>query len=328
MSDIFEALPGLEIKVGSIAKGLASLWEDAASAGKPTPDLEDSRATQINLVLHLGLNTTTEDAKIQFVAASQFAMRYPSRVVVLCPLHKDDAQVAMRAKVYGECTIGKSKHDKRCCEFVILSYPRSQRQYLEAEVSICISSDLPLYYWPHRFAANASLADYRYLLTKAKRILIDSATSPREALAYPWPRPEAVRDLAYARLLHVRQAIGQFLSRYSPVTLITDLQSVSVECGSNLSAEANALLSWAKERIIECGSLDDVNFIVNQRPNSPESFLSLRFNYKTLESFLWTADLISGQSHFEADYKNTKTSLDAAAKLLKAQDSLSEAMFF
>jgi len=327
MADLFDALPGLEVPVGAIAKSLASLWDDAASSGKPAPTVEDSRATQINLVLHLGLNTTFEDAKTQFETAAHFAMRYPSRVVVLCPLQEDDKSTTMRAKVYGECAIGKSKQDKRCCEFVILSYPRSFRQYLESEVSICISSDLPLYYWPHRFSANANLADYRYLLTKAKRILIDSSTSPREALSYPWPKPEAVRDLASARLLHVRQAIGQFLSRYSPQTLTDNLTGVSVEHGEKLMAEGYALLAWAKDRILACGS-NQAEFSVKERAHAPELFLSLRFTYSNSQSFVWTADLKIGHSHFEAAFKTAKTSLDAAAKLLKPEDSLSEAMFF
>jgi len=327
MADLFEALPGLEVPVGSIAKSLASLWEEAASSGKPAPSVEDSRATQINLVVHLGLNTTIDDAKTQFDTAARFAMRYPSRVVVLCPLQEDDKSTTMRAKVYGECAIGKSKQDKRCCEFVILSYPRSFRQYLESEVSICISSDLPLYYWPHRFSANANLADYRYLLTKAKRILLDSAISPREALSYPWPKPEAVRDLASARLLHVKQAIGQFLSRYSPQVLTNDLTSVCVEHGEKLTAEGYALLAWSKDRILACGS-KLVDFSIKQRANAPHFYLSLRFTYSNSQSFVWTADLNVGHSHFEADFKTAKTSLDAAAKLLKPEESLSEAMFF
>jgi Glucose-6-phosphate dehydrogenase subunit len=327
MADLFDALPGIEVPVGAIEKSLASLWEDAASSGKPAPTVEDSRATQINLVLHLGLHTTAEDAKVQFETATHFAMRYPSRVVVLCPLREDDKSTTMRAKVYGECTIGKSKQDKRCCEFVILSYPLSFRHYLESEVSICISSDLPLYYWPHRFSANANLAAYHYLLTKAKRILIDSSTSPREALSYPWPKPEAVRDLASARILHLRQAIGQFLSRYSPDLLTNNLTAVSVEYSEKLMAEGHALLAWAKDRMLSCGHTES-NFSAKQCNHSSDSYLSLRFTYSHSQSFVWTADLNVGHSHFNADFKTAKTHLAAAAKLLKPEDSLSEAMFF
>jgi hypothetical protein len=327
MAYLFDALPGIEVPVGSIAKGLMALWIDAASAGKPAPDLDDSRATQINLILHLGYNTTFEDAKIQFSVATRFAMRYLSRVVVLCPIHDDDTQATMRAKVYGECTLGKSKLDKRCCEFVILSYTKNQRQYLESEVSVCISSDLPLYYWPHRFASNAALADYRYFLTKANRILIDSATSPKETLSYPWPRPEAVRDLAQARLLHVRQAIGQFLSRYLPETLTANLTSVCIEHGNAFSAEGHIFLNWVKDRMVQCGA-HNTTFELKTAPDSPDYFLSLKFNYKTSDRFVWTADLKVGQCHFDASFDKAATHRDAAIKLLGPDDCLSEAMFF
>ena len=137
-----------------------------------------------------------EDAAAQFdVAGAILSRRYPCRVVVLCPLYGEEAGAdQMRAKVYGECTLGKAKDDSRCCEFVLLSYPRSLRQFLEDEVSVCLSTDLPLFYWAHRFATNSGLADYRYLLTRARRVLIDSAAAPADALSYPWPRPENVRD--------------------------------------------------------------------------------------------------------------------------------------
>ena len=105
---------------------------------------DDAKATQVNVVLHLGLNTTPDDALVQFATVERFSRRYPSRVVVLCPLYADVPAPEIRAKIYGECFLGKSKSDKRCVEFVMLSYSRSARPFLENQVSIC-----PL----HRFAA-------------------------------------------------------------------------------------------------------------------------------------------------------------------------------
>ena len=202
---------------GAIKSRLAGMWAEAAAAGGPAPD--DATATQVNFVLHLGLNTTDADALVQFRTMLRFSQRYPSRVVVLCPRRSDEGETEIRAKIYGECFLGKSKSDKRCVEFVLLSYPRRARQFLEAQVSICLSTDLPLYYWAHRFSENLKLADYRYLLTQARRVLIDSAIAPPDALTFPWPRPEAVRDLVYARLLPVRQTVGQFLAGYAPAAL-------------------------------------------------------------------------------------------------------------
>ncbi|MFO1450482.1 MAG: hypothetical protein U1F61_20140 [Opitutaceae bacterium] len=58
-------------------------------------------------------------------------------------------------------------------------------------------ADLPLYYRAHRFSLSSRLADYQYLLRSSKRVIFDTAIVPGDALTHPWPRPEAVRDLAY-----------------------------------------------------------------------------------------------------------------------------------
>jgi hypothetical protein len=149
----------------------------------------------------------------------------------------------IRAKIYGECFLGRSKSDKRCVEFVMLSYSRSARPFLEDQVSICLSTDLPLYYWAHRFSASGRLADYQYLLGQAKRVLLDSAIAPADALTYPWPNPGATRDLAFCRLLPVRQSVGQFLSAYPAGTLVEGLREVTVSHGSELAAEGRVLLA-------------------------------------------------------------------------------------
>src|SRR5690348_16463012 len=145
MPTIFDALPGIEVPVDEISTRLAEMWIDPAD-GKPSLGADDAKATQVNFVLHLGINTTPEDTAEQFQTVVRFSQRYPSRIVVLCPL-RTETNGEMRAKIYGECFLGKSKSDKRCVEFVMLSYPMAARKFLESQVSICLSTDLPLYYW-------------------------------------------------------------------------------------------------------------------------------------------------------------------------------------
>jgi glucose-6-phosphate dehydrogenase assembly protein OpcA len=254
MPSIFDVLPGIEVPVGSIAHSLAEMWTDNAAGGRPAPEADDAKATQVNVVLHLGLNTTPEDAAAQFETVLKFSQRYPSRIVVLCPLLTDVPEPQMRAKIFGECFLGKSKSDKRCVEFVLLSYSRSARPHLENQVSISLSTDLPLYYWAHRFSASGRLADYRYLLSRAKRVLLDSAIAPADALTYPWPNPSAIRDLVYSRLLPVRQSIGQFLAAYAPATLVEGLRAVSVSHAGSLAAEARVTVGWLRRRLEACGA--------------------------------------------------------------------------
>jgi glucose-6-phosphate dehydrogenase assembly protein OpcA len=330
MSAIFDALPGIEVPVGAISQRLADLWSDTAATGAPAIEADDAKATQVNVVLHLGLNSTSEDAAAQFQTVVEFSKRYPSRIVVLCPLAKDDAATEMHAKIYAECFLGKSKSDKRCVEFVMLSYPRSARQFLDSQVSICLSADLPLYYWAHRFSMSKRLADYRYLLGRAKRVLIDSAIVPAEAFTMPWPHPAALRDLVYSRLLPVRQTIGQFLSSYAPPRLVDGLRAVTVGHDGERAAEGRVLLGWLRRRLAACGvATDDVQFVTAPLPAGVGGNLGVRFDYTdTKKYFRWSGDLTAGMASFEADFGGGRTTLTTGVSLLAPEAALGEAMFF
>lgn len=330
MPEIFDALPGIEVPVGAISKRLAELWTDASEQGKPSLEADDAKATQVNFVLHLGLNTTAEDAAAQFKVVEEFSKRYPSRIVVLCPLQDDNGATEMRAKIYGECFLGKSRSDKRCVEYVMLSYPRVARRFLESQVSICLSTDLPLYYWAHRFSATARLADYRFLLGRAKRVMIDSAIAPADAFTFAWPNPNGLRDLVYSRLLPVRQTVGQFLSSYSPQKLADGLRTVTVGYDAERAAEGRVLLAWLGRRLAACGvPADAVKLVATPLPADVGGNLAMRFDYAGgTKSFRWSGDLTSGFAAFEADFGGGRTTLSAAVSLLAPHAALSEAMFF
>jgi hypothetical protein len=327
MSAIFNALPGLEVPVSSISKSLDRMWSDTAAKGGPAPSTEQGKATQVNLVLHLGFGTVANDAVEQFATTVRLSRRYPSRVVVLCPLQPTDAAVEMRAKIYGECHLGKSKGDTRCCEFVMLSYPMSARKYLEDQVSVCLSTDLPLYYWAHRFSSSSRLADYQYLLRRSVRVMFDSAIVPGDALDFPWPRREAVRDLVYARLLPIRQTIGQFLSSQSPTALVDGLSAVNVSHGSALAAEARVLRKWILERLTDCGARNDLTGGLCADGTGPQE-LSLVFEYSSGRRFRWSGNVAAGSASFDADFGHGPTALHTSVSLLAPEATLSEAMFF
>jgi len=324
---LFDALPGLDAPLGAISKSLAAMWGETKAHGRPAPSTDDSKATQVNLVLHLGSRTTVDDGVEQFHTAVRFSRRYPSRVVVLCPSSTSKEAVEIHAKVYGECTVGKSKEDTRCCEFVLLTYSPGAKPFVEAQVSVCLSTDLPLYYWAHGFSTPGRLADYRYLLTRSKRVLFDSAIEPAETLSFPWPRPEAVRDLAYARLLPVRQSLGQFLSRYPMGKLCTGLQSATVTYGPDVAGEARVLLGWLRDRIGQCGDNRAVFAAVPAAGGSPAA-LGVEFKYAEAKLFSWQADLKVGHANFQADFGSGRTVLAASVSLLPPEIALSEAMFF
>ncbi len=328
MPSVFNALPGLEVPVGSITTSLDEMWAGGAGLkGEGVLDADDAKAIQVNVVLHLGLHTTPDDALVQFHTVLEFSKRYPCRVVILCPLEGEEGPAELNAKIYGECHLGKTKQDKRCVEFVILSYPRPAWRHLENQASICLSADLPMYYWAHRFRSTQRLAEYHYLLGRAKRLLIDSAVVPADALTYPWPRPETVRDLTYARLLPARQALGQFLSRYSVLALGDGLKEVVLAHDAAVTAEARVLLGWIRDRLGRCGVPGDYCRLAALPQGGTVSF-DLRFTYAGEKNFRWTAALGSGQSSFVADFGTGRTELASSISLLPPTIALSEAMFF
>lgn len=325
MSEIFNALPGIEVPVGSIKNRLTKMWEDTAASGGAAPQHDAAKATQVNFVVQFGLQTTVADATEQFQTAVRFSRRYPCRVVVLCPMPDDTTETEMRAKIYGECHLGKSKGDTRCCEFVMLNYPPSSRPFVENQVSICLSTDLPLYYWAHRFISSARISQFNFLLNRSKRVLLDSAITPDDALTFPWPKPEIVRDLAHARLLPVRQTIGQFLSAYAPARIIEGLGGVTLVHTPAVAAEARVLAKWLTDRLAACGAKD---VAVTLKENAEGASFELDFNYTNACRFHWCGDLEHGSGKFEADYGTGKTTLPTAVSLLSPEAALGEAMFF
>lgn len=321
MPVVFDALPGLEVPVGGIAAGFGKLWTDSPA--------KDSRAVQLNLVLHLGANSTPADAQLQFQHTLRLAQRYPCRVVVLCPDFDDKAPAEMRAKIYGECFLGKSKNDTRCVEFVLLHYTMAVRAYLENQVSVCLSTDMPLYYWGHKFSSAKRLADYDYLLTRSKRILFDSAVVPADAFTYPWPNISAVRDLAYTRTLPLRQNLGQFLSRYAPALITDGLKQVTIRHRAALGAEASCLLGWVKKGLARSGPPTSSAIGSSVTPVEGSLGFAMEFAYADAKkTFRWTADLQKGQAEFTGDLGTGRTTQTLGAHLLAPEMALSEAMFF
>ncbi len=326
-SAVFETLPGLEVPVDAIKKSLARMWEDTAKAGGPAPDADGVKATQMNFVVHFGFSTTPDDASEQFQTMLRFSRRYPSRVVVLCPLADDSAAPEFRAKIYGECFLGKSKGDTRCVEFVMLNYPIPARRYLEDQVSVCLSTDLPLYYWAHRFSASGRLADYQYLLRNSKRVIFDTSLVPLDAEVYPWPKREAVRDLVYARLLPVRQTLGQFLSGFATEVLADGVQSLRVGHTGGRAAEARVLGRWIQDRLRACGATGELPSSTHVVSNLSDA-LEVELTYTNGHRFRWRGDLQRQHAEFSADFGGGEVTLTTAIHLLAPEAALAEAVFF
>lgn len=335
MATVFEALPGIEVAVPDVIRTLADIWElDRRDAGPGAPSA--FRASQMNLLLHLGLGTSPEEGAERFCAAVRFAQRYPCRIVVLVPVEaRSESAAPLQAKVFAECHIGPSRRSMTCCEAILLSYAWKTRAFLENHVSTLLETDLPLYYWPHHFVVGSRIGDYLFFTQAAKRILVDSAVEQPELVQAAWPRPEAVRDLVFARLLPVRQALGQFLGAYAPADLVEGLTAVEVSAAPAYRAEGRVLARWMSDRIAACQAAAGRTaetappLMTRDCPADAPHCFRVEWRYAgTSKSFRWTADLASGLAETEADFGGGRLRLPTTIKLLSEEAALAEAMFF
>ena len=326
----FALLPGQEIPVGDIPAALANMWE--TGPGEKTQPSE-FRASQLNMILHFGMDSVPDEAADIFETAIRFSRRYPSRLIVLCPEDHSRGDRLITAKLFAECHIGKNGRDRSCCEAVILAYPQAGKGFLENQVSILLDNDLPTYYRIHHFNRARKLADYGFFLKVARRVVYDSACEEPEIGKVDWPKPEAVRDLAHARLLPVRQSVGQFLSAFDPERLAGGLSAVRVRHAPDLEAEARCLGRWLSARLAACLPGDSTKPPAAKLSPAPgrgkeATGLEIRLEYPDQRHFRWRAPAGFRCAEIEADYGHGPVRLTGAAKLLPPENALAEAFFF
>lgn len=239
MTETIDVLPGIDLPVGAISAELSKMWE-----GKQGEALSEFRASQMNLVLHLGREVSPEQARERFDVAVRFAQRYPSRIIVLCPFR--ESVRGMRAKLFSQCYIGDSHREMCCCEALLLGYTSEDNGFLFNQVSVWLESDLPTYHWFSRVRKERVVKYFDNLLKRVHRIVFDSNIESEAMRNLDWPVPSKVVDLAKARLLPIRQAIGQYLSSY-PMALLTDrLKSVQVYFSEERKGEASYFMDWLR----------------------------------------------------------------------------------
>lgn len=328
MADLINALPGLALPVGEMTSRLASMWE----TGPSSTQLE-FRASQMNVVLHFGLDVTPEQARERFDALIRFAQRYPSRIIVLCPT-RESLDGAMESKLFSQCYIGKSHREMCCCEALLLSYKPEDFGYLANQVSIWLEGDLPTYHWFSGVPGARIKKYFDTLLLSVRRCIYDSSVEAEDLSQLHWPDPSRVSDLALARLLPVRQAIGQYLSGYPIDRLCAGLQSVTVTHCASMSGEGTRLLEWVRSCLQDCDlreacSLGTVEFQAIQCDGSGEGCsLALELAYQDNRFFKWRKCPNGSLGEIEADLGKSEETIPTRVKPLAFEQALAEAFFF
>lgn len=327
MAELINALPGIELPVREVTDRLASMWEL-----EPATAQLEFRASQMNVVLHFGLDVAANDARERFDALIHFAQRYPSRIIVLCPT-RVDLKGAMQSKLFSQCYIGSSHREMCCCEALMLRYKSEYFGYLANQVSIWLEGDLPTYHWFSGVPAARIESYFGNLLVGVRRCVYDSSTEADDLSKLNWPGPDRVGDLARARLLPVRQAIGQFMSGYSMAQILKGLQSIQVRHCATMSGEGRGLLEWVQSCLMSGphrGSYGDwtVACSLSELADAATYTLELELVYEDQRYFNCRKFKQGARGEINASLGKGEVSICTRMKALAPEQVLAEAFFF
>ena len=327
MAELINALPGVELPVREVTDRLASMWD-----AEPSTAHLESRASQMNVVLHFGVDVTEEEARERFDALIRFAQRYPSRIIVLCPT-RVDLDGAMESKLFSQCYIGDSHREMCCCEALLLRYKSEDFGYLANQVSIWLEGDLPTYHWFSGVPGKRVETYFDNLLHGVRRCVYDSSVETEDLSKLNWPDPSRVGDLAKARLLPARQAIGQYMSGYAIESLCEGLQAVRVRHCASMPGEGRGLLAWVQSCFADCDGCEacpslGAEFSVTELDSSDACALELEFVYND-ERYLKCRKLKDGsRGEIEASLGKGEEKIFTRVKPLADEQALAEAFFF
>ena len=327
MAEVFDVLPGIVLPIREVASQLASMWK----TDEPDSPLS-VHASQMNVVLHFGLNIKPEPARERFDKLVKFAQRYPCRIIVLCPSTAKMGS-AMESKLFSQCYIGESHRERCCCEASILRYNPSEIKHLFNQVSVWLEGDLPTYYW----FSEVSLEQAKNYLDFAQKLgvcrcVFDRSNELSELIASGCPDTYSIIDLAEASLLPVRQIIGQFLSRYPVKDICAGLKAVRV-CYSGALGEGRSLLKWVRSCLDECRSREkDMAFqpefqLETTKPDSTHS-LEVKFIYDSEHYFVFSRFEDGLRSELKANFGESDELVHVPLKSLHLEQALAEAFFF
>ena len=287
MSAILEKLPGIPLPLKEISKQMREMWKGETESRSAAPS--EFRASQLNLIVHLGSETTVEEAESVFARAIEFTQRYPGRIIVLCPTENAEAEYHLSGKLFTQCYIGESQREMCCCEALLLQYHPDKPHYLFNQVSIWLESDLPVYHWLHRVPLKDVKNKYLVFVKNSKRVIYDSAIESENFDDIPTPESWRIKDLTAARILPYRQSIGQVLSTFDPKDILNGLQKVVIRFSGAQEPNAKQLCKWMTSCLkMAAEQVEDTEIAEVICEQAKDDLpLSVEFEYQDDQSFHW-----------------------------------------
>ena len=318
---LIDALPGFPVKIAAVLPSLDKAWADEGE--------EAARASQMNLVLMFGAQVTPADAQARFDEAIRFAQRYPCRLVILAARPAAEAAAPLEAKVNVLCFFDPSRRGKRCCEALMLAHGAPTAE-LESLVSTWLEGDLPVNVWAHGVTAE-EFSPWLGWTARCRRVVADRSLVGDDFFRLPFPRPQALRDLAVARCLPVRQALGQYLAAHAPAELVRGLRTVTVRHGAGMKGEAAGLLEWMRGCLTHCAGLSrshlSAEFATSAQP-PPGDNLDAEWVYADGTRFHWEHADQGTRAILSFTRSRQPTPVAQRVALMAAPEALSEAVFF
>ncbi|KAF0094332.1 MAG: hypothetical protein E1N59_2048 [Puniceicoccaceae bacterium 5H] len=328
MPQLIDVLPGIPLPISAVNQTLRHMWDVATDAGEGG----EPRAMQLNLVLHFGDETSSDEATECFDAAIQFAQRYPCRVIVLCPTDEANGE-EMRGKLFSQCYLGPNLRDVCCCEAIIVSHRDSHDASLENQVSLWLESDLPVYHWLHRVPAERIKGAYLAFLKRSTRIVYDRQVEGDRYARVSWPNPNRIRDLAYARSLPMRQNFGQFLSGFPEEGITSNFDSAVVTAQPDQIGAARGLAAWMRDCLVEAfdrqGKKKEIEIPIEQAKDPGAPDIATVWHYNDHHRFLhWSLEKDSRTGHVSCNFGSGKIEQPFHLERLERAGELGEALFF
>ena len=329
MNRLFDTLPGVAMPVPQVTRQIANMWRETEKDGEQS----NAHALQMNLVIHFGLETSMEEGKRIFEVAIEFSQRHPSRVILLCPEESSGEEIALDSKLYSQCFLGEKGHGKCCCEALVLGYNTNEAIFLNDQLSVWLASDLPVYHWIHRPAADFEGEHSRKLFANARRVVFDSEVDGSLEDVGASIQNSILSDLAQARIVRFKQSLGQFLSAIPVTTLVSNLVEVKMFTKKRKKAEALLLLSWQERRLRHCSELTNTKlnkaaFHLEDLPDQSENVMAAEWIYEGNKSLQWELRDGSETAWVETSFNNRPTRHPLRADPFQPAKALSEALFF
>lgn len=318
---LIDALPGFPVKISAVLPSLDKAWADEGE--------EAARASQMNLVLMFGAGVSPDDAQARLDEAIRFAQRYPCRLVILAARPATEAAAALEAKVNVLCFFDPSRRGKRCCEALMLAHGEPTAE-LESLVSTWLEGDLPVNVWAHGVTVQ-EFTPWLNWTARCRRVVADRSLVGDDFFKLTFPNPRSVRDLAVARCLPVRQALGQFLAAHAPAELVRGLRSVTINHAPGLRGEAAGLLEWMRGCLTHCAGLSrshlGAEFALTPQPPSGDN-LDAEWVYADGARFSWEHADKGTRAIIAFTRSRQSAPVTQRVALMAAPEALSEAVFF